>query len=306
MNLSIKKGYNKVKRKIYKISHPHLGDILMLHRVVSNRSSLADNRSLEITPEFLEQTILKYKYLGYRFVSLDNIYEQISKKKSFGSKFVTFTFDDGYSDNFELAYPIFKKYDCPFAIYVTTGFMDNRVCTWWYALDELLCKHKVLQLSDGTVYNCRNIDEKNQTFEDIRARLFNTSSMELKKTFEEWFSAYDYPFEQQTKKLALSVEQILTLSQDNLCTIAAHTETHPRLSVLDYDRQYHEICGSKKYLEQIIGKEVVHFSYPFGDFNCNSVQILGLCGYKTSTLNFGDDVRKGQSFYMLTRKFLYH
>jgi peptidoglycan/xylan/chitin deacetylase (PgdA/CDA1 family) len=278
----------------------------MLHRVVSNRSSLWDNRSLEITPEFLEQTILKYKSWGYRFVSLDDIYEQMSKKKSFCNKFVAFTLDDGYSDNFELAYPIFKKYNCPFAIYVTTGFIDNRTCTWWCALDELLCKHNVLQLSDGTIYNCRNIDEKNQAFDNIRTRLFNISSMELKKTFEEWFSAYDYPFEQRTKELALSIEQILALSQDSLCTIAAHTVTHPRLSILDYDGQYQEIYESKKWLEQIIGKEVVHFSYPFGDFDCNSVQILERCGYKTSTLNFGDDVRKGQSFYTLTRKFLYH
>ena len=72
-----------------------MGEILMLHRVVENRSVLEANRQMEITPELLEKTILDYQSKGYRFISLDEVHEIVSTQKRLKQKFVCFTFDDG-------------------------------------------------------------------------------------------------------------------------------------------------------------------------------------------------------------------
>ncbi len=37
------------------------------------------------------------------------------------------TFDDGYKDNFEKAYPILKKYKIPATFFVTTGFINRQI-----------------------------------------------------------------------------------------------------------------------------------------------------------------------------------
>ena len=75
----------RVKRKVFKILrqvfHRPYGVIFGLHRVVEKRSVMEDNRLLEITPAFLEQTILKYKNAGYRIVSLDEVQQQIENRK---------------------------------------------------------------------------------------------------------------------------------------------------------------------------------------------------------------------------------
>ena len=42
-----------------------------------------------------------------------------------GKKFVSITLDDGYANNYEIAYPIFKKYHVPFCIYVCKGMITG-------------------------------------------------------------------------------------------------------------------------------------------------------------------------------------
>ena len=87
--------------------------------------------------------ILYFKKLDYEIISLDQLYERLLHN-SIEKPFVCFTFDDGYVDNYEIAYPVLKKHNIPFAIYVTTSFPDNTAILWWYILEDLVLKSKVI------------------------------------------------------------------------------------------------------------------------------------------------------------------
>ena len=131
-----------LRRKIHNLTHPLLGRILMLHRVVENRSD-GENRELEVTPQFLEQTIKDYCNQGYRFVSINEACDIIRRGRT-ENLFVCLTFDDGYSDNYTTALPLLKRLNIPFAVYVTTGFIDNQLPIWWYCSDSLGLKYDEL------------------------------------------------------------------------------------------------------------------------------------------------------------------
>jgi uncharacterized protein YraI/peptidoglycan/xylan/chitin deacetylase (PgdA/CDA1 family) len=60
-------------------------------------------------------------------------------------------------------------------------------------------------------------------------------------------------------------QQVRTLSRAG--EVCGHTVTHPALSSLDYGGQWEEIYGNKVMLEEILGKPVTCFAYPFGDYN---------------------------------------
>lgn len=134
-----------IRRKFHNLIHPKLGLILMLHRVVEHRSD-GENRELEITPGFLEQTIHEYRNKGCQFVSIDEACDILERGRR-GKPFVCVTFDDGYRDNYTHALPFLKREQVPFAIYVTTGFMDNEQPMWWYPGGQLgLSREELLSL----------------------------------------------------------------------------------------------------------------------------------------------------------------
>ena len=270
----------KIKRKIHNLSHPELGVVLMLHRVVDSRSRIAANRELEITADFLEQTILEYRQKGYAFVNLDEV-ANIIEKGNTKHKFVCFTFDDGYRDNYEIAYPIFKKYNIPFTIYVTTDFYEQKALLWWYMLEYL-------GITD-------------EEFLAYRPKIFDLKTSEIESAFREWFPGRNYSFADMVNKMSLTVAQIKELSDSGLCCIGSHTVTHPRLDKLTPEEQRDEISTSKHKLEAVVGKQVEHFAFPYGCYNAATVPILAECGYKTAVRAYGDVVRRGTEVLQINR-----
>ena len=220
-------GY--LHRKIHNLMHPVLGRILMLHRVVVHRSD-GENRELEITPEFLKQTIETYRKQGYRFVSIDEACEIVGRGRT-DHPFVCLTFDDGYQDTYDIAYPILKQEGIPFAVYVTTGFIDNRLPMWWYLGEQL----------------------------------------------------------------GINTESLKALDAEPLCTIGAHTISHPKLDTLSPEEQKKEIKQSLQELETFLGHPIRHFSYPHGSYNTDTLKIVNDNHFASALRAWGGTIRKGDA-----------
>lgn len=139
--------FKTVFRRWHNMTHPMLGQILMLHRVVEQRSEKPEQRELEVTPKFLERTVEGYRSRGYRFVSIDQVCDYLCGKEK-DRPFVCLTFDDGCRDNYLEALPVLKDKNVPFAVYVTTGFVDNRLPMWWYPNESMgLSREELVTLS---------------------------------------------------------------------------------------------------------------------------------------------------------------
>ena len=74
--------------------------------------------------------------------------------------------------------------------------------------------------------------------------------------------------------------EIADLSADALCTIGSHTRNHVNCAqCMDLEV---ELYGSKQELEDLTGREIKHFSYPWGtidDISWRTIQILKRAGY---------------------------
>lgn len=112
---------------VKKLLHPAKGEVWCLHRVVENRSIFPSNRELEITPDYLEQLIKSYRTKGYQFVKIDDI---CHSTPLFKKKKINISFDDGFVDIYSTAFPIFKKYDIPFTIFLSTDFPEKKADMW--------------------------------------------------------------------------------------------------------------------------------------------------------------------------------
>src|SRR5260370_42077861 len=87
-----------------------VGAILMLHHVRPSRGdAFQPNRLLEVTPEFLSETIQFLRDQSIDIVSLDEMHRRLTER-DLGRRFVCITLDDGYRDNKICAYPILKRH----------------------------------------------------------------------------------------------------------------------------------------------------------------------------------------------------
>ncbi len=119
---NIEKIYQReiVKKKKYEMP------VIMYHRVIKDESEKGVHGTYVTVEQFEEQ--MKYlKKKGYETVTfkdlLNNRYKQRFDKDK---KWIMLTFDDGYKDNYENAFPILKKYQFKGIIYVLDGIKYNK------------------------------------------------------------------------------------------------------------------------------------------------------------------------------------
>jgi len=239
----------------------------MFHRVLpAQKGPRIGNHNLEVTPEFLEATIKYFIKRGYGFIALDDLPDITAGLKS-GRRFVAFTFDDGYADNLEYAYPIFKKYGIPFTIYVSTAFPDGNGILWWYPLEDMLLAHDHLDLEIAGVrreFDCSTMRGKISTFSVLNSIIKTSDKQAYWERLKEIFSSLEIDPFNKTAELTLNWDQIRQLSLDKLVTIGAHTVNHLSLIGLSESEARAEIGTSKQRLESMLGQSVQHFAYPYG------------------------------------------
>lgn len=294
--------YSKL-HKLFKPSYSGIGHVLMFHRVSNENNSIL-NKYLQVTPEYLE-TVLKYFISSnIDIVTLDECYNRIVSKNKV-KRFVAFTFDDGYADNLTHALPVFEKYNAPFALFLATGYPDHKIILWWYLLENLVLNNNRIEFKeDGEIYLYDTLtnDEKAVAFTNIRRHIMNSNQANLLSRLKAIFSADNFDLIDLTKKLALSWEQVMELSNHPLVTIGAHTVNHLALSKLIEYEAIAEINESIKIIERKTGKPVLYLAYPFGnsaEAGVREFNMAGKCNIKMAFTSKNGNIFKNQSHHSM-------
>jgi peptidoglycan/xylan/chitin deacetylase (PgdA/CDA1 family) len=245
-----------------------IGAIFMLHHVRPEQpGSFEPNRILKVTPHFLEEVIRQVRTSRFEIVSLDEAHFRLIEG-DYGKPFVCFTFDDGYRDNLEYAYPIFKRHNLPFAIYVPTDYSDGRGDLWWLALEKVIVKVNALSVKiDGQQrrLRCGTPAEKDAAFHTVYWWLRGIDETTARAFVRDLCKDADFDPEPLCADLMMNWDEIRQMAADPLVTFGAHTRRHFALAKLTLAGARTEIAESVRRLERETGKECRHFSYPYGD-----------------------------------------
>lgn len=279
--------------------------IFMMHRVAPyNKENLVYNENMKISPAELEGIIQELIKDGRNFISIDQVAE-VSRVSKIEKKSIVFTLDDGYRDNLEYAYPIFKKYNIPFCIYITNSFPEKTTSLWWYALEKLILQNKSLIISGRKEKN-QTTNQQKKNFLEIRRQIIDTH---FRDPIQFMHSIGDLKFDlaQEIKNKCLSWQQIKELSMDPLVTIGCHTANHFPLSKLPENEVRSEMESSKVEIENRIGKSVRHFAFPFGtkrEASAREYKIAAELGFETVVTAIHGHVVKNENMHRLNRVFL--
>ena len=267
-----------------------VGVILTLHHVRPARpDAFQPNRLLEVTPEFLEGLLRCLKHMRVDVVSLDEMHRRIITG-DFRRRFVCLTFDDGYKDLKQWAYPLLRKYQMPFAAYIATSFPDRLGELWWIALEAVVARNsRIGLLIDGKeqFFDCETVGEKRELYDAIYryVRSMKTED-ELRAAVRDLCACYSVDIASFCRDLCMDWQEIVELAADPLVTIGAHTVNHKMLKkVPDDDAVRAEMEMSRAVLEAALGKRPNHLAYPVGDPTSagpREFRIAAELGFKTA------------------------
>jgi peptidoglycan/xylan/chitin deacetylase (PgdA/CDA1 family) len=266
-----------------------VGAILTLHNVrPARKGRFQPNRMLEVTPRFFNRVVRYLRRTKLDIVSLDEMHRRLVEG-DFSRRFVCLTFDDGYRDTLQVAYPILKKEGMPFAVYVATSFPDRLGELWWLALEAVIARNNSIGLTiDGRLRNfeCRTVAEKRALYDELYWWLRSRpSEAEMREAIHNLAVFYGVNIAAFGKELCMSWEEIAELAADPLVTIGAHTVNHPILARLPDKTARSEMDLSRSVIEAALTKRPEHLAMPFGDRAAagpREFKIAAELGFKTA------------------------
>jgi len=244
------------------------GAILTLHHVrPATSDGFRPNGLLEITPDFLDRALTLVRAEGYDIVSLDEALVRLVDPQP-GRFFVALTFDDGYRDNLDHAWPVLARHQAPWTLYVVRGFAERTARLWWLELEEAIraLRRVSVELPDGRFDALAGTNaEKQKAFDRLYWRLRKGPEAILLSAISGLAAEAGIDPAGLVERECLPTETLRSLAGAPGVTIGAHTLSHPMLAKHPEEEACREIVESKAWLEETLGTPVRHFAYPVGD-----------------------------------------
>jgi peptidoglycan/xylan/chitin deacetylase (PgdA/CDA1 family) len=266
-----------------------VGAIVMLHHVrPPRRAEFQPNRLLEVSPEFLAQTIAWLRRQDIDIVSLDEMLRRLTER-DFARRFVCITFDDGYRDNKLFAYPILKQHGAPFCIYVPTSFPERRGKLWWLALEAVITGNDSIDVTLAGAQRrivCTTPQQKREAYDTVYWWLRGlTTEAEVLGFVDALAARYGVDIGPVADELCMDWNEIRELAADPLVTIGAHTVNHIMLGKAAEAAARFELKASRDAIEAALGAEVRHLAYPYGGRDLvgpREFRLASELGYRTA------------------------
>lgn len=223
---------------------------------------------------------IKYLKKNFDVINLSEVSERLKIKGNRSAAVITF--DDGYQNNYDVAFPILRRELLPATIFITAGIVNTDdtilLCRLHYAFE----KSKIKKLEwYGSEYNILNNEQKIEVISLIKKKLKlmpnNQMMAETRKIIVKLGMDPDCSIGKNIPFRMLSHKAIKEMNDSGFIEFGAHTISHPILSRLSYDEQKKEIEYSINMVEKITGRPCKLFAYPngmVGDYTNDTIRIL--------------------------------
>ena len=252
--------------------------------------------------EFLE----KYFYLApISLLHADNLKIPAAN----GKPCCFLTFDDGWYDFYQHAYPILKKYRAPATVFLPTDFIGTNNSFWTDRLAYLLCKldkagRPAGNSGDKVIDSLESLKGSfDSRLEQAIAELKKYRPDDIEDILSTWAARYDCNYSDMERSF-LNWDEVREMLQSGLVTFGSHTAHHHILTTLTGNEIMDELYKSKKRLlaEAVADTSFIPFCYPNGNFDAEIADMVKEAGYSLAvTTKNGWNSIKPDNPYMLKR-----
>ena len=266
--------------------------ILLYHGVLPSSDGGDEYLNYNFIDAKTFQWQMNYLNRHYTILPLTEIVNRIERDFSLPPYSAAVTFDDGFRNNFTVAFPILKEFRIPASIFIATGFIGSENKMLWtermaYCLKRTKKKMLSIELGKEKIsLNLSSEKEREQAANRILGFLKGISKQQREEILKRFFALSGFDVFRTASDDArfrfLNWTEVKTLAKNGI-EIGSHTVNHEILSGLSTKEVWHEIIESKQVIEQNVENPCVLFSYPNGgknDFSERDKVALKQNGYR--------------------------
>jgi peptidoglycan/xylan/chitin deacetylase (PgdA/CDA1 family) len=221
-------------------------------------------------------------------VSLDTIADAVTHGGTLPERAVAVTFDDGFRDTFEAAYPVLKQHAVPATVFVSTDLIESNDPFWFE-----ITAHLMLRVSPRAIVfdecpeglpSAGDPAARRESIGKLHRVLKTCTTPRRRALVEEWRMRFAPLIDARADELSRPIikAQMLEMARDGI-DFGSHTVSHPNLALESTDVIERELRDSKAYLERLLERPVRSLAYPFGTpdtYDARAMTAARACGYE--------------------------
>ena len=212
---------------------------------------------------------------------------------------IAVTLDDGYLDGLTTAAPILQELGIPATFFINTDRLSERHERHWDILERIFLSGArlpdMLDLHDlaGWQRPARTAEDRAGLCQALTELIFPMSQEGRNAVLDRvgvWSGLDLTPRDTHRPMVA---DEIRELSTRSGLSVGCHTVHHLALPYHSRAVQQQEISDCKVTLEQVTGRAVTSFSYPYGMLSKTTVEVAGAAGFDVAVTVEGRAIRLG-------------
>ena len=139
--------YSGLEEQRHRLALQDRGVVLMYHRVLPNAPPDVDP-GMFVTATAFERHLRLLKS-RYELVTIDAFGEWMAGRRQFARPPCAITFDDGWRDNYDVAFPLLQRYEAPATVFLVTS---------WIGRDDMLDADRIARMeSSGVAFGSHTV-----------------------------------------------------------------------------------------------------------------------------------------------------
>jgi len=265
--------------------------VLNYHRIGNAEETPYDSGTFGPTAEEFDWEL---GYLKSRFdcIGLEQALAMMTGKAPLRSSLLI-TFDDGYLDNYQTAFPILRSHGLPATFFLPTSFIATQRLPWWDTIAYIV-KHSRkdsfrIQYPKAAEFTVDRQKPSNTVFQ-VLCFCSQNATTDYSPLIEELEAVCDCARPNgASERCFLNWDEAREMQGAGM-SFGSHTHSHEVLSGLSLERQVEELSQSRAILERELGRPIDVLAYPVGrpyTFNDDTRGALERCGYRAAFSFYG-------------------
>ncbi len=263
-----------------------------------------------LTPEVFRKELL-WISRHFTVIPLSLLIEHIKSGDRLPPRAAAITFDDGYRNFYEYAFPILKEFSLHATFFITTDLADQKAPLWVDTLEYAIghANRPLLHVfikGKEEIFSIETYGDRVRADMILRDRLKKLPRNEAETALGEIVNATGADLRESflsSPYRGVTWEEAREMERAGMA-FAPHTRSHPILSRMPLRDAEEEILFSRKKMQEELSNPLDIFAYPNGqpeDITPEIVSVIKKTGFKAALTTTSGVIGKNANPYLLPR-----